>query len=217
MIERPGGIWRSAGLLAVVAVLGTTLLSGVHQLTADRIAEQERRVLLDQLGQVLPPDRYDNDLLADRVTVRDADFFPAGQAVTVHRARRDGEPVAVILRHRAVDGYSGDIHLLTGIDASGRITGVRVTRHSETPGLGDGIEAARSDWIRSFDGRALGDPPDAGWRVRRDGGEFDQFTGATITPRAIVGAVHDALRYVAANRARLLALPAETGEEERRP
>lgn len=213
MTERPHSVWRSALLLAVVAVLGTALLSGVHELTRERIAEQERRVMLEQLGQVLAAERYDNALLTDRVTVRDETYFPAGQAVTVYRARRDGEPVALILRHRAVDGYNGDIDLLTGVAVDGRITGVRVTRHRETPGLGDGIEVTRSDWIRSFDGRALGDPIAAGWRVRRDGGVFDQFTGATITPRAVVGAVHAALRYVEKNRAKLFSLPAAAGEE----
>ncbi|MEJ2383072.1 MAG: electron transport complex subunit RsxG [Xanthomonadales bacterium] len=213
MAERADGIWRSALLLATVAVLGTALLSGVHELTADRIAEQERRVVLEQLNQVLPAGRYDNELLTDRVTVRDAEFFPDDQAVTVYRARRAGEPVALILRHRAVNGYNGDIRLLTGIANDGRITGVRVTRHGETPGLGDAIEIEKSDWIRGFDGRALGDPPADGWRVRRDGGVFDQFTGATITPRAVVGAVHAALQYVERNRAKLFSLPAETGEE----
>jgi Na+-translocating ferredoxin:NAD+ oxidoreductase subunit G len=213
MAEPPDRIWRSALLLAVVAVIGTALLSGVHELTAERIAEQERRVILEQLNQVLPADRYDNALLTDRVRVRDDAFFPGGQAVTVYRARRNGDPVALILRHRAVNGYNGDIHLLTSVAADGRITGVRVTRHGETPGLGDGIEAGKSDWVLGFNGRALGNPQDDGWRVRRDGGVFDQFTGATITPRAVVGAVHAALRYVERNRAKLFSLPAEAGEE----
>ena len=120
MTERPDGIWRSALLLAVVAVIGTALLSGVHELTAERIAEEERRVVLEQLDQVLPASRYDNAMLTDRITVHDAAFFPGGQAVTVYRARRGGEPSALILRHRAVNGYSGDIHLLTGIDIDTR-------------------------------------------------------------------------------------------------
>lgn len=214
MDERPGRALRSALLLGLVAVIGTALLSGVHELTAGRIAEQERRFVLEQLAQVLPAERYDNDLLADHVVVTDASRFARGQAVTVYRARRAGQAVALILRHVAVDGYGGDIHLLTGIDVDGRITGVRVTAHTETPGLGDGIEADRSDWILGFDGRALGDPPDAGWRVRRDGGVFDQFTGATVTPRAIVGAVHAALRYADANRATLFAMPAEEDGEK---
>jgi electron transport complex protein RnfG len=213
MTDRRDGIWRSALLLAVVAVLGTALLSGVHELTAERIAAQERRAVLEQLAQVLPAERYDNELLSDRIVVRDEGFFPGGQAVIVYRARRDGEPVALILRHRAVNGYNGDIDLLTGVAADGRITGVRVTRHNETPGLGDGIEVEKSDWIHGFDGRSLQDPPADGWRVRRDGGVFDQFTGATITPRAVVGAVHAALQYVAQNRATLFSLPAGTGEE----
>ena len=213
MAERLDGIWRSALLLAVVAVIGTALLSGVHELTAARIAAQERRVMLEQLGQVLAAARYDNELLTDRIVVRDGTFFPGGQAVTVYRARRGGQPVALILRHRAVNGYNGDIQLLTGVATDGRITGVRVTRHGETPGLGDGIEVEKSDWIRGFDGRSLNDPANDGWRVRRDGGVFDQFTGATITPRAVVGAVHAALQYVEANRATLFSLPAGTGEE----
>ena len=213
MTERPDRIWRSALLLAVVAVIGTAALSGVHELTAERIAEQERRVVLEQLEQVLPAARYDNALLTDRITVTDTAYFPGGQTVTVYRARRAGEPVALILRHRAVNGYNGDIRLLTGVDVDGRITGVRVTGHGETPGLGDGIEVGKSDWILGFTGRALGDPPEDRWAVRRDGGAFDQLTGATITPRAVVGAVHAALRYVERNRAKLFALPAETGAE----
>lgn len=203
---------RSAASLGLVAVAGTTLLAGVHHLTAERIAEQERRAVLEQLQQILPANRYDNDLHDDWITVRDERHFPRGQQVVAYRARRDGQPVAVILRFAAVDGYNGPIQLLAGIEADGSLLGVRVTSHRETPGLGDAIEAEKSDWIRSFDGRSLRSPEPARWGVRRDGGAFDQFTGATITPRAVVEAVRRALAYHESNRQALFEAPAATEE-----
>jgi electron transport complex protein RnfG len=130
-----------------------------------------------------------------------------------YRARRAGQPVAVILRFAAVDGYSGEIGLLAGIEADGRLAGVRVTSHRETPGLGDAIEIGKSDWIRAFDGKSLNAPPAADWAVRRDGGVFDQFTGATITPRAVVRAVRAALEYHERNRDALYDAPADTAGE----
>ena len=148
---------------------------------------------------MLPAAEYDNDLLADTRVVRDETHFPNGQDVVVYRARRDGAPVAVILDFRAVDGYSGDIRLLAGIREDGSLSGVRVVSHRETPGLGDAIEAEKSDWILGFDRRSLGRPAPPGWAVKKDGGAFDQFTGATITPRAVVDALRLALEYYAAN------------------
>lgn len=214
MSERGAGdILRSAAALGVVAIIGTALLTGVFRLTADRIAEQERRVVREQLAQILSPDEYDNSLQDDAIAFFDEARFPRGQEVTAYRARREGEAVAVILRFRAVNGYNGDIHLLAGIYADGRLAGVRVVSHRETPGLGDGIESERSDWVQAFDGRSLGDPETSGWAVRRDGGEFDQFTGATITPRAVVAAVRMALEYFAQNRAALFDAPAGDKEQ----
>jgi len=117
--------------------------------------------------------------------------------------RRSGVPVAVILRFAAVDGYNGHIGLLVGIEADGRVAGVRVTSHRETPGLGDAIEIEKSDWVRGFEGRSLDAPAEAEWTVRRDGGAFDQFTGATITPRAVIKAVRLALAYHESHREQL--------------
>ncbi len=194
-----GPLWRSAAALGLVAILGTSLLTGIDRLTVDRIAEQERRMVLEQLGQIVAPDRYDNALHDDYVTFRDERYFPQGQEVTAFRARHDGRPVAVILRFDAVDGYNGRIRLLVGIDSDSRVAGVRVVTHRETPGLGDGIERAKSDWILGFTGKSLTSPAPSGWAVRRDGGEFDQFTGATITPRAVVEAVQRALEYFEMN------------------
>ena len=213
MSTTSGSLWRSGAALGLVAILGTALLSGIDGLTADRIAEQERRVVLEQLGQIVPPDRYDNALQDDYVTVRDERHFPQGQAVTAFRARKGGQPVAVILRFDAVDGYNGRIRLLVGIGNDGRVSGVRVIAHRETPGLGDAIERAKSDWILGFAGKSLTDPAPPGWAVRRDGGEFDQFTGATITPRAVVEAVQRALEYCDANARALFEAPADSPQE----
>ena len=206
-------LYRSALSLGLVAVIGTTLLSGVNRLTAERIAEQERRVVLEQLGQIIPPDRYDNELQDDWIAFTAEAWFPQGQRVVAYRARREGQPVAVILRFAAVDGYSGHIGLLAGIEADGRLAGVRVTSHRETPGLGDAIEIEKSDWLRAFDGKSLGAPAASEWTIRRDGGAFDQFTGATITPRAVVKAVRAALEYHEGHREALYHAPASAEQD----
>ena len=194
---------RNGVLLALVAAGGVALLAGVNLLTRERIAVQEARVVREQLAQVLPADSYDNDPRVDRISITDPMALGQAGPVPVFRARRGGEPVAVVMEVTAPDGYNGDIRLLVGIWYDGTVSGVRVIRHRETPGLGDPIEARRSDWIDRFRGRSLSDPAAAGWAVRKDGGEFDQFTGATVTPRAVVGAVHRALEYFEAHRAEL--------------
>ena len=213
MRESRSSLYRSALSLGLVAIIGTALLSGVNELTAERIAEQERRVVLEQLGQIIAPDRYDNDLQDDWFAFTDEASFPQGQRVVAYRARRDGQPVAVILRFAAVEGYNGHIGLLAGIEADGRLAGVRVTSHRETPGLGDAIEVEKSDWIRGFDGKSLDLPPVSDWAVRRDGGVFDQLTGATITPRAVVEAVRAALEYHERHREALYSAPAHAAGE----
>lgn len=192
-------ILRSAAALGLVAIVCTSALTAVDKLTAERIAEQERRVVLEQLGQILPQ-LYDNPLLDDRFSFRDEYYFPNNQEVVAYRARYQGSPQAVVLKFKAVNGYNGNIELLAGISADGTLLGVRVTSHKETPGLGDAIEAEKSDWILGFSDKSLGQPALARWTVERDGGAFDQFTGATITPRAVVEAVRDALAYFEANR-----------------
>ena len=192
-------ILKSAAALGLVAVIGTSLLTGVDALTADRIAAQERRVILEQLGQIIPRE-YDNSLLEDRIVFSDDDHFPKGQLVTAYRARLNKQPVAVVLKFNAVNGYNGNISLLAGINFDGTLRGVRVISHKETPGLGDAIEVEKSNWINSFEGKSLKRPEPALWTVKRDGGSFDQFTGATITPRAVVDAVRLALEYFETNR-----------------
>jgi len=206
--------WRSALALGLVVIIGTTLLAAVDSLTRDRISDQEQRVVLQQLQQIIPDGAHDNALHLDYFQFRDEAAFPQGQTVTAYRARQQGQPVAVILRFAAVDGYNGRINLLAGIDVAGRLTGVRVTSHKETPGLGDGIEIERSDWILDFNNKSLQQPALEQWKVQRDGGSFDQMSGATITPRAIVNAVRLALMYFQERQQELFETPANSNAME---
>ena len=200
---------RSSALLGLIAFLGTALLAGVNTLTYERIIEQEEQRVLRQLNETVPSQMFNNDLLADVVQITDEAFFLHPDPVTVYRARLGGQAAAVIMIITAPDGYNGDIRLLVGIDVAGSVLGVRVISHKETPGLGDPIELAKSDWVLGFTGRSLIDPALGEWAVQRDGGVFDQFTGATISPRAVVRAVHRALKYYEANKQIILGLPAD--------
>ena len=195
----------SAGLLALFAVVGGVLVAGTETLTRDRILEQQRASLRSTLNEVLPAQRYSNALLDDTTTVQNPALLGSDEPITAYRARRGTQPVAVLFPVVAPDGYSGDIRLLVGILANGELAGVRVLNHRETPGLGDASETRRSDWIRQFAGLSLDAPPANAWTVRKDGGEFDQFAGATITPRAVIKAVRQALVFFEQNQAILFA------------
>jgi electron transport complex protein RnfG len=201
---------RSSLLLGIIALLGTSLLAGVNDLTRERIVEQEKRRVLQQLNEVVPVTSYNNDLLGDVIEIKEEAFFRHPAPITVYRARMDGKPVAAMMIITAPDGYNGDIRLLAGIGADGLVLGVRVISHRETPGLGDPIEIEKSDWIRGFAHKSLGNPETGGWAVKRDGGEFDQFTGATISPRAVVRAIHNTLLYFEANQQQLFDTPPKT-------
>lgn len=192
-------VWVSAVVLGVFGVVGATGVALTHWLTEARIEQAYVAERLKQINEILPKDRYDNDLLRDVIIV------PAGKLcekvdVTVYRARRQGKDVAAIFETTAPNGYSGPIRLLVGVNSDGSIAGVRVLEHNETPGLGDRIELRKSPWVLGFNGKSLGDPPLARWAVKRDGGDFDQFTGATISPRAVTQAVRNALLYFAQHR-----------------
>jgi electron transport complex protein RnfG len=197
----------AAVALAAAAVLAVGLVALVHDRAAPYIEASQREARLAQLTAILGNLAYDNDPLSDTVVVRDPEYLGTSEPVTVHRVRRAGQPVAVLLNAVAPDGYSGAIHLLVAVSAQGRVIGARVLEHRETPGLGDFIEARRSAWIHHFDGRSLDNPPAVRWQVRKDGGDFDQYTGATVTSRAVVHAVRDALTYFERNRAQLFAAP----------
>ena len=195
MSPRLGDLGRGALTLAVVGALGLGGLLALRALTAERIAEQQRASTLRALAVLLPAD-FDNDPQADRIDVVAPAWLGSENPQVVRRARKDGRVDALLLEAVAPDGYNGDIRLLVGVDARGRVIGVRVVEHRETPGLGDPIEIERGPWITGFDGRSLSAPAADAWRVRRDGGAFDQLAGATITPRAVVGAVRRTLQFV---------------------
>lgn len=200
-------VLRAALALTITAILGVGVVAIVHDRAGPRIEASRVAAQRQQLTAVLGSMAYDNDPLTDTLLVHDPEYLGTDAAVTVHRVRHDGAPVALLLQAVAPDGYSGALRLLVAIDAQGRLIGVRVLDHRETPGLGDFVEERRSDWIRQFDGRSLDAPPAARWEVRKDGGDFDQYTGATITSRAVTHAVREALTFFARHRAELFAAP----------
>jgi electron transport complex protein RnfG len=192
-----GELYYQTALLGGVALVTTAALAFANKLTADDIAAAQARDMQQSLIQVLPG-KYDNDMLKDTVLLNG----PNGD-VTVYRARRAGKVEAVVFKVTG-NGYAGPIDCMMGIDRNGHITGVRVIKHKETPGLGDKIEPAKSRWIYAFDDKSLGDPPAQKWAVKKDGGIFDQFAGATITPRGVVKAVKGGMDFFVKERSKLL-------------
>ncbi len=186
-------------------VVGTALLALTYDKTHDLISKSEEDEKLALIEQVLPPGISDNNLIHDAIEIAPNELLGNKTQITAYRARLKGKPVAAVLEAVAPDGYSGKITLLIAILMNGEISGVRVISHNETPGLGDYIEIGKSKWIRIFDHASLSSVPDAAWQVKKDGGKFDYVTGATVTPRAVVKAVHKALEYSEKNRALLFA------------
>lgn len=198
----------NASIFVAVAIAVVAGLAGVAELTRQRIESNRQTVLRQQVVSLLPPGSYDNDVLADRIWVRSPDRLGTDAPVPLYRARLAGRPSAAIVQSVAPDGYGGPIVLLVAIGSEGQILGVRVLAHQETPGLGDGFARPGSTWLADFTGRMLSGEMRESWTVRKDGGDFDQFTGATITPRAIIKAVQRTLEYYNVNRDRLFALEA---------
>lgn len=205
----------SAILLGIFAIGGTGLVAFTFDKTKQRIAANERATIVNALHALIAPGQHDNDLYHDVIQVKDTTLLGTADPVNVYRARMNKQPVAAIINSIAPDGYSGNIYLLVAIRYDSTLAGVRVVKHNETPGLGDGIDLDRSNWILGFNGKSLSNPTEDKWRVKRDGGAFDQLTGATISPRAVVKAVKNTLRYYRANRDMLYNTPA--GNTEERP
>ena len=193
----------SAIVLALFAIAGTFFVTYTYDNTIDRIKENKRLALLKAFHVLIPPSAHDNDVFNDIITVQNKELLGSAKPVNIYRARKNNKNIAVIINNVAPDGYNGNIELLVAINFNGALAGVRVVHHKETPGLGDAIEESRSDWITKFKQLSLTNPDKKGWAVKRDGGEFDQFTGATITPRAIVKAVYNTLLYYKNNRDKL--------------
>ena len=198
---------RTGVILFAFAVVATSLLVFTFNRTQPSIERSQQAAKLALLSQVLPHALYDNDLLASQRSVPPDALLGTQQPSTMWVARRGDTVTAVVMEAIAPDGYSGDIHLLIGIDINGGLTGVRVTGHRETPGLGDYIDRQKSPWIDQFTGKSLSLPTSKLWEVAKDGGAFDARAGATITPRAVVKAVRSTLDYFAQNRKAIVALP----------
>jgi electron transport complex protein RnfG len=187
-------------LLGSFALLASAVIAFGDRLTRAEIAQRLAEDLQVLLQQVVPPASHDNSLLEDTVVIDG----PGGEVTRVYRALREGRVQAVAYEVRG-NGYGGStIVLVMGVDRAGKLLGVRTVSHAETPGLGDKLELAKSDWILSFNGRSLQDPDPRGWAVKKDGGVFDQFTGATITPRTVVASVKEGLEFFSAHRTELL-------------
>ncbi|MFZ4790266.1 MAG: electron transport complex subunit RsxG [Candidatus Competibacteraceae bacterium] len=202
-------ILRSMGMAALIltgfSVVGAGLVAVTYTSTKDIIAEAQQAALEASLNQLVPANRYNNRIAEDTIEVVAPEWLGTDQPVTIYRARQNGQPVALFATPYAPDGYSGPIQLLIGVYVDGTLAGVRVLAHKETPGLGDTIEEKRSPWILAFAGKSLGNPPLDRWKVKKDGGIFDQFTGATITPRAVVKATRKFLEYVQSHQEQLFA------------
>jgi len=203
-MEMFSALRSSTGGLAIFAVVTAALIAITQVGTKDRIAKNEREAQAKALYEIVPRDQIENDMLDDTVAFVAPQLLGTETPGTAWRARRDGKVKTVILPVVAPDGYSGNIHLIVGINADASVAGVRVLAHKETPGLGDKVERKKSDWVLSFDGKSMDSSNDSRWAVKKDGGDFDQFTGATITPRAVVNATARAIRYFKTNRVALL-------------
>lgn len=193
----------TASLLMLVAAMGAALVGLTFTETKDDIKHNEELTLLRKLNNIIPADTYDNDLLLDTIVIKPNFLLNTKEDTLVYRARKNGKNVAAVFTSIAPNGYNGSIRLLVGVKTDGTLSGVRVVKHRETPGLGDAVDISHSNWILGFNNKSLSQPDEKGWKVKRDGGVFDQFTGATITPRAVVKAVHNALLYFEKNQAML--------------
>jgi len=207
MTDRP--IWKSGVTLAIVAAFCTFLVAATWQLTADRIKANEKEWMESSLQPEIAGLFFDSPVTESMIIIPPPHQLPGSDAVIIYRVYAGEEPVAGLFVVSARDGYAGPIRLLVGVAMDGTVTGVRVLEHRETPGFGDRIETTKSDWVLQFDGHSLQNPEAAKWAIRDDGGQFDQLTGASVTPRAVIKAIKETLTYFMANRDAIFAAPAE--------
>jgi electron transport complex protein RnfG len=206
------GVIKGGVTLAVIAAICTALVAGTFILTKERIVANEQAWLERSLQPAVSGLFFDGGITESQLIIPAPHELPGSEDAIIYRAYAAGVPVAALFVVTARDGYSGPIRLLIGIDVTGAITGVHVLEHRETPGLGDRVETGKSDWAQQFAGRSLTDPTPDGWEIKGDGGVFDQLTGASVTPRAIVNAIRETLLYFASNSDQVFAAsdPAET-------
>ena len=198
---------KNGFLLALFALICTGLVAAVNQQTVDKIKQQEQQELMRVLHQLIPDEMHDNELTAQCTLLLDKDALGTDSPMPAYIATSAGKPVAIAIEAIAPDGYNGNIKLIVGISTKGEVLGVRTLAHQETPGLGDKIDLRKSNWVSQFVGKVLGSADDKQWLVKKDGGDFDQFTGATITPRAYIKAVKNAVWYFNNSQAQIFSLP----------
>lgn len=195
-------------LLGLFALLCTGLVAGVNQLTFAKIKQQEQIELSRVLHQIIPDEIHDNELTEHCITIQNSDYLGTDKPLPAYIATRNGDGVAIAIETVAPDGYNGNIKIIIGLNKAGEVLGIRTLSHQETPGLGDKIELRKSDWVTKFNGLSVSSEKDKRWHVKKDGGQIDQFTGATITPRAYVKAVKLATLYFNEHKQALLSAPA---------
>ncbi len=193
-------ISRNGLILAVFATVCVGLIATTYFITKDTIAGEMKAALARTLNELVDAAQYDNDVNHDCILIPESELLGSSEPLMAYRMRKDSRPVAIILESIAPNGYSGKIKMVVGVFYDGSIAGVRVTDHKETPGLGDKIDISKSDWITSFNGLSLDNTPISQWKVAKDGGQFDAFTGATITPRAVVNQIAKTLEFYQENR-----------------
>jgi electron transport complex protein RnfG len=193
-------VWKSGVNLAVIAAFCTSLVALTWAFTAERIETNQQEWLERSLKPALAGLFFDSPVTESMITLQPPHELPGNETAVVYRVYAGVEPVAALFVISARDGYTGPIRILVGVAMDGTVTGVRVLEHRETPGLGDRIELTKSNWVLQFDGQSLKNPEASRWSIKSDGGDFDQLTGASITPRAIIKAIKKTLTYFEANR-----------------
>lgn len=206
-------VLRGGTTLAAIAAVCTALVALTYQATAERIEANEQAWLEQSLQPALSGLFFDSGVSESVLTIPAPHELPGSEDAIIYRVYSGETPVAALFVVSARDGYAGAIRMLVGVDINGAVTGVHVLEHRETPGLGDRIESSKSDWVRQFDGRSLQDPQGDDWKIRRDGGQFDQLTGASVTPRAVVRAIRETLQYFDANAVAIFSAAADKEDE----
>ena len=211
---------RTAVILLLFTLAFTALMAGTYKLTQPMVEASAQAEKLRLIGEVLPPLLYDNKLLEDAIVLPPMPALGLDEATKLYRARRDGQPVALVFEAAAPDGYSGRVDLILAVGADGRMLAQRVTRHKETPGLGDYIDPKKdknkaSPWITQFDGVGFDSVLGKQWKVKKDGGRFEQRAGATISARAVTNASGRALLWAHERSTRLFGLASGQTFEEK--
>lgn len=201
-------ILKSGATLAAIAAICTSLVALTYHYTADRIAANDKALLEQSLQPALSDLFFDSGVSESRLVVAPPHELPGDDEALIYRIYAQGKPVAALFVVTAKDGFAGPIRILLGVDMQGVVTGIRILQHRETPGLGDKIVSRRSDWVHQFPGHSIHDPGVEDWAIRRDGGQFDQLTGASVTPRAVVKAMRDTLLYFETHQEEIFAAPA---------